>query len=107
MGTPAEHRSLLAHLINVRIPYSYENPKFVLMCEGITELTEELDPDSEDIKYICEKTKTTNVKSYSKKLEVDMAYVKDNEVINYANYLLRAMPVGKKSCRRLCKIKQR
>ena len=41
MGTPAEHRSLLAHLINVRTPYSYENPRFVLMCEGITELTEE------------------------------------------------------------------
>lgn len=97
MGTPAEHRSLLAHLINVRIPYSYENPRFVLMCEGITELTEELDPDSEDIQYICEKTKTTNVKSYSKKLEVDMTYVKDNEVINYANYLLRAMPVGQKA----------
>ena len=97
MGTPAEHRSLLAHLINVRIPYSYENPRFVLMCEGITELTEELDPDSEDIQYICEKTKTVNVKSYSKKLEVDMTYVKDNEVINYANYLLRAMPVGQKA----------
>ena len=97
MGTPAEHRSLLAHLINVRIPYSYENPRFVLMCEGITDLTEELEPDSEDIKYICEKTKTVNVKSYSKTLEVDMAYVKDNEVINYANYLLRAMPVGQKA----------
>lgn len=97
MGTPAEHRSLLAHLINVRIPYSYENPRFVLMCEGITELTEELDPDDEDIQYICEKTKTKNVKSYSKKLEVDMTYVKDNEVINYANYLLRAMPVGQKA----------
>ena len=97
MGTPAEHRSLLAHLINVRIPYSYENPRFVLMCEGITELTEELDPDDEDIQYICEKTKTKNIKSYSKKLEVDMTYVKDNEVINYANYLLRAMPVGQKA----------
>lgn len=97
MGTPAEHRSLLAHLINVRIPYSYENPRFVLMCEGITELTEELSPDDEDIQYICEKTKTKNVKSYSKTLEVDMAYVKDNEVINYANYLLRAMPVGQKA----------
>lgn len=97
MGTPAEHRSLLAHLINVRIPYSYENPRFVLMCEGITELTEELDPDDDDIQYICEKTKTKNIKSYSKKLEVDMTYVKDNEVINYANYLLRAMPVGQKA----------
>lgn len=97
MGTPAEHRSLLAHLINIRTPYSYENPRFVLMCEGITELTEELEPDSEDIQYICEKTKTTNVKSYSKKLEVDMTYVKDNEIINYANYLLRTMPVGQKA----------
>lgn len=97
MGTPAEHRSLLAHLINVRIPYSYETPKFILMCEGITELTEELEPDSEDIQYICEKTKTTNVKSYSKKIEVDMAYIKDNELINYANYILRTMPVGQKA----------
>ena len=97
MGTPAEHRSLLAHLINVRTPYSYETPRFVLMCEGITELTEELEPDPEDIQYICEKTKTTNVKSYSKKLEVDMTYVKDNEIINYANYLLRTMPVGQKA----------
>ena len=42
MGTPAESRSLVAHLINARIPYSYETPKFLLMCEGITELTEEL-----------------------------------------------------------------
>lgn len=96
MGTPAESRSLVAHLINARIPYSYETPKFLLMCEGITELTEELNPDTEEIQYICETTKTTNIKSYSKKLEVDMAYIRDNELINYANYLIRTMGTGKK-----------
>ena len=46
MGTPAESRSLVEHLINARIPYSYETPKFLLMCEGITELTEELNPET-------------------------------------------------------------
>lgn len=97
MGTPAESRSLVAHLINARIPYSYETPKFLLMCEGITELTEELNPDTEEIQYICETTKTTNIKSYSKKLEVDMAYIRDNELINYANYLIRTMGTGKKA----------
>lgn len=97
MGTPAEARALLGHLLNVSYPYNYSNPKFELICDGVEELTEEYDADTEDVQYICETTKTTNVKGYTVGFDLEIKYVKGSAIQKYANRMLRVQPTGAKA----------
>ena len=95
MGVPAETRSILGHLFNISMPYSYENPVFELVCGGVEELNEEFDPDTDPIQYICENTKTTVVSGYDVSFSVDVQYIKSSKMQNFINDLVRRMPVGR------------
>ena len=94
MGTPAETRSLVAHFLNVSYPYSYSTPKFALIGDGVDELNEEFEADEEDIQYIHENTKTRNVKGYTVGFDIELKYIKDNELQIYANRMIRKPPIG-------------
>lgn len=94
MGVPSESRSIVGHLLNISRPYSYDSYNFSLICGGVEELEESFEPDTDEVQYICETSKTTIVKGYSVSIEVDMTYQKDNEIQNYFNYLVRNLPVG-------------
>lgn len=94
MGQPAEARALVAHLLNVRLPYDYANPDFALLCQGISELTENFEADTEDVQYICETTKTTNTKGYKVGFDLSIGYIKNNKVQKWVNKILRKPPTG-------------
>lgn len=94
MGKPAESRSLLGHLINISYPYNYSSPEWELFCQGITELTETFEADTEDVQYICEITKTTNVKGFTVGFDLEIAYVKGEKCQRWVNRIVRIPPTG-------------
>lgn len=94
MGIPSEKRAQLVHLLNVSSPYSYENPDFEILCNGIQELTEEFEPEDDDIQYICETTKTRVISGYTVSMEVEMGYTQNNKVQNWFNNKVRILPTG-------------
>lgn len=94
MGIPAEGRRIVRHLLNISNPYDYDNPNFALLCPGIEELTENFEPDTEDVQYICEQTKTRNVKGYTVGFDLSLKYIKDSRLQKWADRLLRNPPIG-------------
>ncbi len=94
MGQPAEARNLVRHLINVSEPYSFDTPSWALICQGVTELTENFEADTEDVQYICETTKTVNVKGYTVGFDLEMGYMKDNKIQKYINRIIAQPPTG-------------
>lgn len=89
----AELRATLGHLLNVSMPFSKENRVWALIC-NTTDLTEEFEPDTDDVQYVCETTKTKLLKAYDISMEVEMDYQKDNKIQEYYNLMLRLMPTG-------------
>lgn len=97
MGRPAESRDTVRHLLNVKLPYSYENPDLRFINEGVTELTENYESDTEDVQYIGEKTKTTNIKGISRSFDLSVGYIQDDPIQNWMNLVLRVPLTGAKS----------
>lgn len=96
MGIPAESRSILGHLFNISMPYSYENPVWALVCGGVESLDEEFNPDDDDIQYICEKTKTVNVSGYGISFDIDIKYIKDSQMQFWVDHKIKTLPTGGK-----------
>ena len=94
MGVPSEKRAQLVHLLNVSTPYSYDNPDFEILCNGIEELTEEFDADDNDLQYICETTKTRVISSYTVSMDIEMGYTQNNKIQNWFNNKVRILPTG-------------
>lgn len=103
MATQPQTRSTLKHLVNVSIPFasdkgtgSSENPDVIWapICNGVTELTEEFNPDDDEIQYICEKNKTSILKSYAPSIEIEMEYQLGSEIQEYFNVMSRRLPIG-------------
>lgn len=94
MGIPAETRSILGHLFNISMPYSYANPVFEIACGGIEELSEEFNPDTDTIQYLCEDVKTTNVSGYDISFDVDISYIKGSKMQIWVDNLVRTLPKG-------------
>ena len=89
----AELRATLGHLLNVSMPFSKTNRVWALIC-NTTDLTEDFEPDTDDVQYVCETTKTKLLKAYDISMEVEMDYQKDNKIQEYYNLMLRLMPTG-------------
>lgn len=89
----AELRATLGHLLNVSMPFSKTNRVWALIC-NTTDLTENFEPDTDDVQYVCETTKTKLLKAYDISMEVEMDYQKDNKIQEYYNLMLRSMPTG-------------
>ncbi len=94
MGIPAESRSILGHLFNISMPYSYENPVWALVCGGVESLEEEFNPDDDEIQYICEKTKTVNVSGYGISFDIDVKYIKGSQMQFWIDHVIRTLPTG-------------
>jgi len=80
MGQPAETRQIVRHLINIRLPYDYDNPDLRLICQGVSELSETFDAQTTDVQYICETASTTNINSYNVSFPVSMGYIKNDPI---------------------------
>lgn len=89
----AELRATLGHLLNVSMPFSKTNRVWSLIC-NTQDLTEEFDPDTDEVQYVCETTKTKLLKAYDISTEIEMDYQKDNKIQEYYNLMLRTMPTG-------------
>ena len=89
----AELRATLGHLLNVSMPFSKTNRVWSLIC-NTQDLTEEFEPDTDDVQYVCETTKTKLLKAYDISTEIEMDYQKDNKIQEYYNLMLRTMPTG-------------
>lgn len=103
MATQPQTRSTLKHLVNVSIPFAHDdgtgvakNPDavWVPICNGVTELTEEFNPDDDEIQYICDKNKTSILKSYAPSIEIEMEYQLGSEIQEYFNVMSRRLPIG-------------
>lgn len=94
MGIPAESRSILGHLFNISMPYSYENPVWALVCGGVESLDEEFNPEDDEIQYICEKTKTVNVSGYGISFDIDVKYIKGSQMQFWIDHQIRTLPTG-------------
>lgn len=94
MGVPSEKRAQLVHLLNVSTPYSYDNPDFEILCNGIEELNEEFDAEDNDIQYICETTKTRVISGYTISMDISMGYTQNNKIQNWFNNKVRILPTG-------------
>lgn len=93
MATQGESRAILGHLVNISMPFSKDDRVWAKIC-NTTDLTEEFNPDTDDIQYICDTTKTTLLKSYRPTMEINMIYQKDNKLQNYFNTKVRRLPIG-------------
>lgn len=94
MGQPAEARNLVRHLINVSAPYDFDTPVWALISQGVTELTENFEADTEDVQYIAETTKTVNVKGYTVGFDLEMGYMKGDAIQQYINKIIADPPTG-------------
>ena len=93
----AENRSMLAHLLNVSVPYTEPSsttfPEYVLICDS-SELSESFDPDTKETRYICQDTKTTTILGYTISFDIESEYNKDSRYIQYISRHFINKPKG-------------
>lgn len=95
MSKSPEIRSKLKHLINVS--ESSGDDDYALVNEGVTELTEEFNPDTDTIQYVADENKTTVIKSYAPSISITMSIVKDDKVNKYLRKKIDELPLGDKA----------
>ena len=86
----SEMREILRHYFNIGTSSA---PKWVLLGDGITSLSEEFNPESETKQYINQKNGTTNVKSYTPSISVEREYIKD-DLQEWINEKIKTLPTG-------------
>ena len=97
MAGQPEKRSTLGHLLNVSMPFSKDQPVWKLICQGVSELEEEFNPDTDDQQYICDDVKTTILKTYAPSFEISMGYQKDDLLQYYFDVMSKRLPTGDKT----------
>ncbi len=68
MAKTPQQRSAVQHLLLISEVGSSET--WGLINEGVTDLTEEFNPDEETLKYVAEDSKTSFVKSYAPSISI-------------------------------------
>lgn len=87
----AEMREKLMHFFNVG---TEETPKYVLLGDGITSLTEEFNPESETKHYINQENGATSIKSYTPSISIEKEYIKEDALQEWINEKIKLLPVG-------------
>lgn len=90
----SEMREVLRHYFNIG---TEETPKFVLLGDGITSLTEEFNPESDTKQYIHESNGTTKVKSYTPSIGVEREYILNDELQAWIDEKVMVLPTGSKA----------
>lgn len=94
MSLTPQKRNVIKHLINTS---STEPAIWSLVNEGVTELTESFNPDTEDLQYIDEEQKTTTVKSYAPSLSLSCVMVSGDPVNTWIRDKIYELPTGDKA----------
>ena len=93
----AENRSMLAHILNVSVPYAPPSstvfPEYVLICDS-SELSESFDPDTKETRYICSDTTTTSILGYTISYDIESEFNKDSRYIQYISRHFINKPKG-------------
>lgn len=87
----AEMREKLVHYLNIG---TSSTPKYVLLGDGITSLTEEFNPESETKQYINQANGTTVIKSYTPSISIEREYIKDDELQAWIDEKIKTLPTG-------------
>lgn len=87
----AEMREKLMHFFNIGTSSS---PKYVLLGDGITSLTEEFNPESDTKHYIHQSNGSTSVKSYTPSISIEKEYIQDDDLQEWINEKIKVLPTG-------------
>lgn len=87
----AEMREKLMHFLNIG---TADSPKYVLLGDGITSLTEEFNPESDTKQYINQTNGTTSIKSYTPSISIEKEYIQDDELQKWMNEKIKLLPTG-------------
>lgn len=87
----AEMREKLVHYLNIGTASA---PKYVLLGDGITSLTEEFNPESDTKQYINQANGTTVIKSYTPSIAIEREYIKDDELQAWIDEKVKTLPTG-------------
>ena len=79
------------HFLNIG---TSEAPKYVLLGDGITSLTEEFNPEAESKHYINMASASNRIKSYAPSISVEKEYIKGEELQTWINEKIRELPLG-------------
>lgn len=100
--SPAK-RSKLQHLVNVTTKWELskdakleDNLEFELVNEGVTDLTEDLNPDTDDLQYVAEDEKTHVVKTYAPAITLSAVMIdaKEDPVNGWIQKVINKLPKG-------------
>lgn len=94
MAITPENRTTIQHLLNVSSPYNFDSPDFALINEGVTDLTEDLNPENETTQYVAEKTATSFPKRYAPSITLTSYIVKGDKVNNRLLQVINELPTG-------------
>lgn len=89
----SEMREVLRHYFNIG---TLASPKWVLLGDGITSLTENFNPESETKQYINQSNGTTNLKSYTPSIPVEREYIND-DLQRWIDEKVKILPTGSKA----------
>lgn len=87
----AEMREKLMHFFNIG---TADSPKYVLLGDGITSLTEEFNPESDTKQYINQTNGTTSIKSYTPSISIEKEYIQDDDLQEWMNEKIKLLPTG-------------
>lgn len=87
----AEMRENLKHFFNIG---TAEAPKYVLLGDGITSLTEEFNPESDTKQYIHQANGTTAIKSYTPSISIEKEYIVDDDLQKWIDDKIKILPTG-------------
>lgn len=86
----SEMREKLVHYFNIG---SKTTPSWVMLGDGITSLTEELNPESESKQYINQSSGVSQIKSYAPSISVEREYISDT-LQAWIDQKIKLLPVG-------------
>lgn len=91
MASPSQ-RYVLQHALKFTPVGGNETTR--LISQGVSELTEEFNPETEETHYIGDKQGTTTLKRYAMTVPLTMEYVYDDEVCQFIRNIAMTMPTG-------------
>lgn len=91
MAKTPQIRSTLKHFVNTS---DDGTEKWNFINEGVTDLTEEFNSDTETLQYVGEANKTTFTKSYAPSLSLTMSVVEGDPANEYFRQKVNELPIG-------------
>ncbi len=89
-------RHLLQHLVDVNMDATLANPDYHLIGEGVSSLSEEMNPEEETEQWINQENGTTMIKSYTPSIEIERQNVdqEDTDLTDWFNSMIDTLPTG-------------